>query len=258
MTLHRETRGEGEEILLVHGWGMNAAVWAGVVDALSSACRVTTLELPGHGRSPCLGERAGFDDWVEACLDAAPARAAWLGWSLGGQIAQRAAVLAPERVSRLVLVASTPRFVQGEGWSSAIDERTLRLFHEALVRDPLRTLERFLSLQVKGDDAERQTLRSLRQGLAQHPPATTVALAKGLEFLLSVDLREHLGEIDRPLLWILGARDTLVPAGVAGPLSALAPRSEIQVLAGSAHAPFLSHPAESLALLRGFACEPRG
>ena len=255
MTLHRESRGEGEEILLVHGWGMNAAVWGGVVDALSSSCRVTTLELPGHGRSPCLGAGACFDDWVEACLLAAPARAAWLGWSLGGQIAQRAAVLAPERVSRLVLVASTPRFVQDEAWSAAMEARTLRLFHEALERDPVRTLERFLSLQVKGDDAERQTLRDLRQGLAQHPPATAVALAKGLEFLLSVDLRAQLGRIDCPLLWILGARDTLVPAGIAGPVAELAPRSEIQVLPGSAHAPFLSHSTESLALLGRFLCE---
>ena len=252
MKLYAQTRGVGEDLVLVHGWGMNAGAWSNIAGRLEARYRVTTLELPGHGASDYDAGRARFDNWVGACLDAVPERAVWVGWSLGGQVAQRAAVLSPARVRKLVLVASTPRFVRDDRWPMAMDEPTLRLFSEALQRNPAQTLERFLSLQVKGDDEARQVLRLLRQELAARPAGNPAALARGLEFLLSVDLRDQLAAVKCPMLWLLGERDTLVPAGVGEGLAALVPAAEIRVLPGCAHAPFLSHPDRSLDLMQAF------
>lgn len=252
MKLHTETQGQGPELVMLHGWGMNAAVWQPVAESLSEHYRITLIEMPGHGGSEYHAGRPDLDQWTAACLEAAPAEATWLGWSLGGQLAQRAALLAPERIQRLVLVTSSPRFVVDKGWPHAMSLVTLKLFAEALVRDPHQTLERFLSLQVQGDEAARETLRLLRNDIALRREADPLALAHGLELLRDVDLRGQLQQISCPALWLLGECDTLVPADLGDELEILMPQAEVLILQGCAHAPFLSHPRQCLRALNHF------
>ncbi|WP_428605457.1 pimeloyl-ACP methyl ester esterase BioH [Sedimenticola sp.] len=252
MKLSVETTGNGPDLVLLHGWGMNGAVWSPVLDSLSRDFRISVIELPGHGLSGYDPNWTDLDSWVEACLRAAPAKATWIGWSLGGQLAQRAALMAPDRIEGLVLVTASPRFVAGEGWPHAMALNTLMQFARALSRDHHQTLERFLSLQVQGDEAARETLRLLRQDIALRPEADPLALEQGLELLRTVDLRPGLGDIRCPTLWLFGERDTLVPADVCDELERLMPAAEILILQGCAHAPFLSHPRPCLRALKHF------
>ena len=46
-----EQAGEGKNVLLLHGWGGEAASWLPVYHHLRDKCRVTALDFPGHGRS---------------------------------------------------------------------------------------------------------------------------------------------------------------------------------------------------------------
>ena len=66
-------------------------------------------------------------------------------------------------------------------------------------------------------------------------------MTAGLDILREDDLRGPLPDIDRPSLWLFGQRDTLIPAGVAERIGLLMPNAQIQIIAGAAHAPFLSH-----------------
>ena len=52
MTLHVEVSGSGPDLVLLHGWGMNAAVWGEVATALAQHFRLHCVDLPGHGASP--------------------------------------------------------------------------------------------------------------------------------------------------------------------------------------------------------------
>ena len=191
---------------------MTAALPSGILRECRgpNKSRAILVELPGHGDSDSLdGDLA---DWARAVLDSAPEHAAWVGWSLGAMLCIQAALSAPERIRRLVLVAGTPRFVNDRG--------ILGMFGSSLVREPQSTMERFLSLQVRGADNAVPTLRRLRQGLRQRPDARQEALQQGLDFLLTVDLRDRLGDLRVPSLWLQGERDTLdycrVSAGRCG------------------------------------------
>jgi pimeloyl-[acyl-carrier protein] methyl ester esterase len=250
--LATETAGQGPELVLLHGWGMNAGVWAGLPAAITAGRRVTAIDLPGHGASPfdpAWADRAG---WAQACLDAAPARAVWLGWSLGGLIALEAALRAPERVAALVLLTATPRFVRAPDWPAAVVPGTLAQFHDTLLADPALTLDRFLVLQLRGSEAARETLRTLRAELATRPPPNPDALDLGLNLLREGDLRERLAALACPTRWIFGARDTLVPAAAGEGIAARLPGAQIDVIPGAAHAPFLSHPRQTAALVAPF------
>jgi pimeloyl-[acyl-carrier protein] methyl ester esterase len=245
MSVWHETAGNGADLVLLHGWGMNAGVWQLLLPALQERFRVTLIELPGHGASPYEGQ-AGLDAWVHACLEVAPEQATWVGWSLGGLIAQRAALLAPQRVHQLCLVCSTPSFVQREGWQAAMPANVFDQFAQNLVADPQATLKRFLGLQVKGAKDARPVLRALNEALAQRPAADVEGLRAGLSLLLDTDLREQLAQLSVPVHWLFGGRDTLVPVTVAKAIGDMQLAGTREIIEPAGHAPLLSHPRQSL------------
>ena len=247
-----ETTGQGRDLVLVHGWGMNAGVWASLVALLAPGFRVTVMELPGHGDSDYDAALNSLDDWSNCLLNAAPERAAWLGWSLGGQLAMNAALSAPERVSALILMASTPRFVLGEGWPHALSPDIFLQFSERLLADPAATLSRFLAIQVLGTEQERETLKQLKQAMQHRREPRAEALADGLRLLLETDLRPAVADLRPPTLWMLGSRDALVPRGLAEVLPQLQPSAEVRLLDKAAHALFLSHPQACRRLMQDF------
>jgi len=255
MTLHVETLGQGPDLVLVHGWGMNAGVWAPVAEALASNHRVSLVDLPGHGNSAYAATSGTLADWATEVRSVVAPKAAWIGWSLGAQVAVQAALDAPEAVTRLGLIAGTPRFVQDVGWAPAMPASTFQRFAADLAADPKATLERFLALQIRGAEHAVATLRRLKQALRARPLPRPPALRAGLELLLGTDLRQVLGDIQKPTLWLLGERDTLVPAAMARELARLQPGARACSIAGAGHAPFLSHREDALALLTDFLAE---
>jgi pimeloyl-[acyl-carrier protein] methyl ester esterase len=234
--LHTEARGNGPDLVLVHGWGMHSGIWSGWADRLAQRFRVHLVDLPGHGRSAA-ATGSSLDDWSSAIADQVPERAWWLGWSLGGLVALNTARLLPERVRGLVLVASTPRFVTAPDWPSAVDPEVFEQFAGQLRQSVDRTLMRFLSLQIRGSDGSGDLLRGLRAAVQERPYPAPQALLDGLSILQQTDLRDSLAGIEAPLHWLFGERDTLVPAVVADRLPGLR-----ECIAGAGHAPFLSHP----------------
>ncbi len=252
MSLHRTQAGCGPDLVFLHGWGMNSAVWEQVSTNLQSRFRCTLIDLPGHGGSPWDGEEA-LAEWAGACREAAPARAVWVAWSLGGLVALRVAADDPAGVRGLFAVSATPRFVQGQGWPHAVAPATLAQFAGTLAKDHRGTLERFLALQVHGSDEGRATLRGLKTLLRERPEPHPRALEVGLELLRSADLRGEAAALACPSHWLLGDRDTLAPAAIVADLHALAPAAQVEVIHGSGHAPFLSHREAFVSALERFA-----
>lgn len=241
-----------QELVMLHGWGMHSAVWKACQEDLAPGWTARPLDLPGHGDAPFSPELTDLWSWTDACLAAAPERAVWLGWSLGGLVALAAALRAPKRVAGLVLLTATPRFVQATDWTPAMPETTLAQFHEGLTADPAGTLGRFLALQVRGSDAARETLRALREELSGRPDPDPAALSLGLDILQDGDLRGQLPDIRCPALWLFGNRDTLTPSPVAERIEMLMPGAETRIIEGAAHAPQLSHPSETANAIRTF------
>lgn len=260
MSLHVDSYGSGAPLLLIHGWGMHGGMWGGVAERLTEHFRVLAVDLPGHGWS---GKGKGIRDKgalspfsLDAIVDELAAQfgepLAVCGWSLGGQIALRWALRHPQQVSRLALVASTPCFVRRPGWDCAMAEETLAEFAAALQQDYALTLRRFLALQVRGSERERELLAALRSALMSRGEPDLGALQAGLDILRDCDLRGVLPGIHQPALVIGGERDTLTPPQAAHYLAAQLPNARLALIEGAAHAPFLSHPDEFMMQLKKF------
>jgi pimeloyl-[acyl-carrier protein] methyl ester esterase len=241
MKLYSQTSGTGPDLVLIHGWGLHGGIWDRFVPLLEAHFHVTCVDLPGHGRSGWQGEGT-LDAMTEAVLSVVPASAAWLGWSLGGLVATRAALMAPGKVTALVTIASSPCFVRKPGWQSAMLPVLLDTFAAELAQDYVRTLNRFLALQVRGSNRYGEVLKTLRALLLAHGEPDAAGLRAGLQVLQTADLRDRLGDIDCPTLLIMGERDTLVPVNAGYAASELFPDVQLEVIAGAGHAPFIAQP----------------
>ena len=251
MTLCTQTGGSGPELVLIHGWGLHSGIWDGLLPLLEPYYRVTRVDLPGHGRSAWNGA-VTLDDMVRAVLAVVPEQAAWVGWSLGGLVAQRAALVYPGRVDTLALIASTPCFIRKPDWQCAMLPGLLDTFADELEQDYQHTLNRFLALQVRGGSHATDTLKRLRATLHDGGAPQLAGLRAGLEILRSTDLRGELAQLQCPTLLLAGERDTLVPAAAACATARLIPHAQLAVIDGTGHAPFITAPERVADTLRDF------
>ncbi|MHA6308611.1 pimeloyl-ACP methyl ester esterase BioH [Hafnia paralvei] len=241
--LYWHTCGEGDrDLVLLHGWGLNAEVWRCILPRLSTQFRVHLVDLPGYGRSQEFGALT-LVQMSDLVIRQAPEKAIWLGWSMGGLVASDIALRYQERVSSLITVSSSPCFTAREGWPG-IKNEVLSGFQHQLSEDFKRTVERFLALQTLGTESARQDARILKDVVLTQPMPSVEVLNGGLDILRTEDLREQIADLSMPLLRIYGYLDGLVPRKVAALLDESCPRSKSVVIQKSAHAPFVSHPAE--------------
>lgn len=250
--LYMETQGKGPELVLLHGWGLHGGVWDTLLPRLSTRFRVTRVDLPGHGLSRGTTMSAELGAAAQQLLASLPKDAVWLGWSLGGLLALRAALDAPQKMRALILANTTPRFVTAADWPYAMPPEQLQEFAAGLRQDYRETLLRFLSLQVRGEAAARASLRQLREALFARGEPDTASLAAGLELLRASDLRAELARISMPTLVIAGGHDRLTPPEAGEAMARAIPGARYALIAKSAHAPFISHADEFTQALSGF------
>lgn len=257
MRLHVETLGNGAPLLLLHGWGMHGGMWGDAVrQKLAQHYTVHSLDLPGHGTSGSITPY-NLDVLIASLSEHARQhfsgqRLTVCGWSLGGQIALRWAEHMPQQVQRLILVASTPCFVQRADWLCAMPSTIFQAFEQDLQTNPERTLKRFISLQVRSSEQERECLIHLRSSLLNREQPDHSALRDGLTILRETDLRASLPHIKQPALVLAGECDELTPALASAYLAQHLPNAKMVLIKGAAHVPFLSHTNAFLMQLKNF------
>lgn len=239
MTLYIETQGQGEDLVLIHGWGIHGAVWQRVAEQLATTHCVHIVDLPGCGRSQMVAPYT-LDTLAETLDRAFPLPVHVLGWSLGGAVGSCWALNQPAKVRSLTLCASSPCFMQRDNWPHATPTSTLGNFAASLATDYAATLAMFLGLQVMGSQDGRAVLRALQTSLAERPAPSEAALMAGLDILMQTDLRPRISQIRCPVLLQFGERDRMTPPE-AGIWLEQSCGGELVMHSGAGHAPFISH-----------------
>ena len=252
MNIFTRTTGEGPELVLLHGWGMNGDVWEGILPSLSKHYRTTIVDLPGHGRSIDCPSDYTLPNLSAALAEIIPQPAHIVGWSLGGMIATQFTLDNPQKVNKLVLVASAPQFVRNESWPDGTDADVLGSFADGLKQSYQKTINRFIAIQAMGSDHAREEQRTLRERVFRHGNPQPAALEGGLDILRHANLRPQLAHISCPCQLIVGEYDTLFRRAAAEKTKNLFTNASLSVIAGAGHAPFLSHPDVFLDSLQSF------
>lgn len=197
-------QGEGRPpLLFLHGAGGSSLAYAGVLSRLGRRRRCLALDLPGHGRSPALEPAPPASQLCERHRDLVAELAERLGLgrfvlcghSLGGAIAIELALAFPDRLERLVLIATAARLPV-----SAELLRTVRDREEELPAT-------FAALGYSPASSRSARERWAREQL-QAPPEVLLADLRACE---RVDLRERLAALMVPTLVISAADDRITP-----------------------------------------------
>mgnify|MGYP001608960861 CR=1 FL=1 len=250
MDLFVKSIGHGPPLVMLHGCGLNHAVWLDLVPYLHKQYRLHLVDLPGHGKSKDIADYSL--QHITAILQKRfDQPCSVLAWSLGAIIAMHWAAH-DKQVRKLALVAGTAQFFQSHDWPNAIQPQVLDDFAVNLQTDYQKTLGRFLSLQSLGADNIRQQIRNLRSMVLHQGVPSQAALNGGLHILKTANLRPLLADIGCPVLLLQGEKDLLVPAVTANELVRLLPNARLIILNQASHAPFLSHPQHFLDEIMAF------
>lgn len=248
----RVTGAAGPDLVLIHGWAMHGGIFTPLTNLLAEHFRLHVVDLPGHGDSHGFQSGELDPNRVAEAIIARTPPALWLGWSLGGLFALRAALDCPDRVHGLIEVASSPRFVRGEEWPHAVSAEIFQDFGTALTAGFRPTIERFVALETLGSAHAQEELRELRAHVFERGEPSVAALQEGLGLLETFDARDELARLGMPSLWMSGRRDRIVTPAAMLWAAKQCPRGHY-VEFPSAHAPFLTDPAQVAEAILNFA-----
>ncbi len=248
-----EIYGDGEPLVMLHGWAMHSGIWRDFARQLAARFQVICIDLPGYGGSVWQG------DWqlpqvAESILGVLPERRChWLGWSMGANIALYIADHYPEQVKSLALVAGNPCFVAREDWPG-MPEQVLKDFTENFDIYFLRTLQRFMVLQSQGSDSvqSKQVLKIMKQSYSEYELVNETALKAGLGLLKEGDFRAAVAAFNGPLFCLFGGRDRLIPSQLQSHIQAINCKAQTALIPNAGHLPFLTHEQETCLLLNEF------
>lgn len=248
MNLYIDRQGSGPiPLVLLHGWAMHGGVFETLVMALRERCTLYVVDLPGHGHSRDSVLPLEPQACAAAIAQATPP-AVWVGWSLGGLIAQQAALDLPQSVRALGVIGSTPKFSRSADWPYGSDPVLVRQLATDLETDYHATIERFLALEAMGSKDPRGELRHLRSLVFERGEPDLRILQEGIRILDVTDLREDITTLSQPNAWIGGRLDRLA-SSVAMQWSAERAGGRFTQIEHAGHAPFFGHADAVVAAL---------
>jgi 2-succinyl-6-hydroxy-2,4-cyclohexadiene-1-carboxylate synthase len=196
----------GESVVLLHGFSGTGRAWDGVAERLQrEGYRPLAPDLPGHGEAADSERPISFAGCVRHVLASGPERFVLGGYSMGGRIALHVALSAPERVSRLVLVATSPGIAnQAE---RAERQRADRGLADELERIPFEDfIERWRRQPLFAEDPPEVGERARADQRRNRPDAVAAAL-RGIGTGEMEPLWERLPELAMPVSVVVGERD---------------------------------------------------
>jgi 3-oxoadipate enol-lactonase len=249
ISLHVERRGAGRPIVLVHGLGDDHRLWRRVAPVLASRYDTIAVDMPGHGRSGPIPVGAPID-WIAAEIAGLIEtlrleRPVLAGVSMGGGVAQYVAIASPGLLRGLVLVSTSPVFLDAtrqrfldratvaerDGMAAVVDTTVARWFTPA-----------WAAAHPDEVEATRRTV------LATDP----IQFARASRANADRDASPKLAEIDCPVLFVAGMDDPAGPERAAGIYRSTIEDLTVELLPGVSHLLPIEAPERFIAVLDAF------
>jgi len=250
-------RDDSEPLVLIHGTSASLHTWEGWAKGLSARHRVISFDLPGFGLTGpnASGDYRG-DTYARFVLDLMDQlkvqRFAIAGNSLGGEVAWRTALLAPQRVTKLILLdAAGPDFDSDSvpiGFLVAKVPVLNRIFDWVLPRPMVVASVRSVygdPSRVSEELVDRYYQLTLREGNRR-------ALVQRFQQNRRGQDAERIRELKLPTLILWGGRDRLVPPSVAEQFKRDIAGSELVVFDELGHVPHEEDPLRTLVPAQAF------
>jgi sigma-B regulation protein RsbQ len=249
--------GDGTQpMLFAHGFGCDQNMWRWVTPAFERDYKIVLFDYVGSGKSDLAaydanryGTLEGYaQDVLDICAAADLQEVIFVGHSVSCVVGLLAANRAPERFSRLVLVAPSPSYINDADYIGGFDRADIEGLLEMMDKNYLGWASFLAPAVMKNPDRPE-----LQQELEQSFCATDPKIARRFaEVTFLSDNRTDLAKAKVPSLIMQCSDDAIAPVEVGRYLEAHLPGSTFRQLEAVGHCPHMSHPDETIAVMREY------
>lgn len=238
-----------KHLVMLHGFGCDSRIFNSIASKLSKDYDPVIVDLPGHGQT-----KGDFGDFSFCAFTLHNVLDQYLkepyhllGWSMGGQIALEMYKQNPKSIESLILICSTPKFVESDDCKFGMNKAVFSKFKKGLKDKLGRTIDDFYCLIF----ADNEDGSRFMGGLKKQTPSQETLLAC-MESFDRFDESSILPEVTVPTLIISGDSDRIVDPKASIFMSQEIKGSAIISLSSTGHAPHLTREAEVLDEIRKF------
>ncbi len=225
-------KGEGDLIVLLHGWGSNIKLFANLIDLLSKKYKVVAMDMPGFGESAEPPSAWCVDDYVEFVIDFLKDynadKVMLLGHSFGGRviIKMNSRENLPFKITKVILVDSAGILPPKS------NKKSFRTYYYKAGKAILST---GLAQKIAPDALENFRKKMGSADYAAASPLMRQVLVK----VVNEDLEPLLPNIKCPALLVWGVNDTATPLSDGEKMEKLIPDAGLVKLENAGHYSFL-------------------
>ena len=235
--------GEGDTLLMLHGWGSSCAAYRGIINTLKHRFRCIALDFPGCGESDIMSTPWTLDNYTaftKKFIDALSLKnPIMFGHSHGGRVTLKLAADHTVEPEKIILLDS----------AGLIPKKSIK--QKLRVRS-FKAIKGVLSLELWGGKADGLLEKARSHfGSADYNAAPPV-LRQTLVYLVNQDIRDCLPSITASTLLIWGENDTATPLSDAKIIESLIKDCGLCVIENAGHWAFIENPNLAHAIIKSF------
>jgi sigma-B regulation protein RsbQ len=245
-----------QPMLFAHGFGCDQNMWRFVAPAFEDDYRVVLFDYVGSGRSDLAAydaaRYASLDGYAQDVLDVVHALdlrdVVFVGHSVSGMVGVLAANREPERFARLVLIGPSPRYVNDPPYVGGFERGDIEGLLDMMEHNYIGWASFLAPAIVKNPDRPE-----LGEELTESFCSTDPVIARRFaEATFLSDNRDDLARVTVPSLVLQCSDDMVAPEAVGEYVHRQTPGSTLRVMKATGHCPHMSHPEETIELMREY------
>ncbi len=253
--------GTGERVMMfAHGFGCDQAMWRLVAPAFEADYRLVLFDYVGCGKSDWsawdanrYGSLHGYAQDVLDIITAFDLRdVVFVGHSVSAMIGMLASIEARQRFSRLIHIAPSPCYVNHAGYIGGFERKDIEGLLDLMEKNYVGWAA-FLAPVVMKNPERADLTEELQSSFCSTDPRVTRQFAR-VTFLS--DNRADLAKVTVPSLILQCSDDAIAPDSVGRYLERTLSRATLRQMAATGHCPHMSHPDETVALIKAYLQQP--
>ena len=221
--------------IFLPGWGFSPQLFSTFAKAFKGMA--IFLELPSLNTS-------NLNKVVLQIAQAIPDQGTVIAWSLGGLIALKLCARFPHKYKRLILLSTTPKFMEDTDWSGVSKHVAMKII-STFDKYPDHLLKRFTHWVNHPNQDMKLKKYIASNSFSRVKDYDKESLSYYLKLLFQSDLRHEYASIKIPILHLLGSKESIISMQPEQ-LTVLNPNVKLCLLENAGHALFLTHQNECM------------
>jgi sigma-B regulation protein RsbQ len=249
--------GKGSQALVfAHGFGCDQNMWRFITPAFESDYKIVVFDYVGSGKSDITAYNAerysNLNGYAQDILDVLEAlelkEVTFVGHSVSSMTGVLAAIKAPALFKDLILIGPSPCYINSPGYNGGFERKDIEELLDTMDKNYIGWAN-FLAPAIMKNPERPELGQELTQSFCSTDPKIARQFASATFFS---DNRKDLLKLDKPALILQCSDDLIAPLDVGHYLHAHLKNSILKIMKATGHCPHLSHPEETIALMKEY------